>query len=318
MVGAGEMAAYHLEALAQRGALNVRVLGRGAASCDALAGRFGVPCHPGGLESLPTLPRPDLAIVAAPVTELVDLGLALLEHGARSLLIEKPGALYAAPLRALAVAAARDGVPAWIAYNRRFFRSVAEARRIIAEDGGPLAGMVEVTEVEELVLRERALKGLPTDVLERWGVVNPLHVLDLFFFLAGRPRDLSARQSGSLSWHRRGAQFAGHGATESGATFSYWGAWGGVGRWGIEVATPRRKLVLRPLEELWEQRRGSFALERIAIDPEPVGVKPGLPAQLESALAAAAGEAPDDRLCSLTDAADRIELAERIFGYGGS
>jgi predicted dehydrogenase len=302
VVGAGAMAREHVRAAIAIGLDPdaIVVAARRRERAGALARELGI--HAAGLEEA----AGHLAIVAVSEPALADVAAAQLERGADRVLVEKPGALTVSELEPLARFAGR----AFVAYNRRFYASVERARTLIEDDGGPLAVTFDFTEIEDRVLDDARRRGLDSSVLARWGVANSLHVIDLAFYLAGAPGDIACERAGSLSWHPAGARFAGSGSTERGALFSYAATWDGAGRWSVEVTTRARRLVLRPLEELHEQRRGSFALEPVAVPTEPEGVKPGLAGQLEAFLGGR-----DEHLCGIEEAAARIELAERMLGY---
>ena len=299
VVGAGEMAAEYLKVLRALG-VPASVASRGEKRAKELAESFGAPWTAGGLPDA----VPGKAIVAVSPQALAEVARELAARGCRSILLEKPGALSSTELA---------GLPAstTIAYNRRFYPSVEAARTAIAEDGGVLSGSFEFTELEDRVLPSAAEKGFPPEVLERWGVANSLHVIDLFLFLAGRPSDWQARRAGSLEWHPSGAVFAGAGETDRGAQFGYTATWGGAGGWGVELTTSRRKLVLRPLERLAVQEKGRFAADPVEVEAEPDGLKPGLHGLVRAWLA---GDG-DPRLCGLDEAAAHMRVAERIFGY---
>ncbi|HEY1097942.1 MAG TPA: gfo/Idh/MocA family oxidoreductase, partial [Myxococcota bacterium] len=86
--------------------------------------------------------------------------------------------------------------------------------------------------------------------------------------------------------HPAASRFVGAGVTDRGATFSYGANWESGGRWGVEVMTPRRRLVLRPLEELVEQRRSEIPLTPVALDIDAEGgCKPGVRHMLQTWLA---------------------------------
>jgi predicted dehydrogenase len=296
------MAAEHVAALLAGGVApdHVFVAARRLEEAERLAAAHGV--RAGRLDEVVA----ESAIIAVAEDALVAVTEKLLELGAKRVLVEKPGALAAADLAGLA-----ENDDVFVAYNRRFYSSVVRARELIEDDGGPIGVTFDFTEIERLVLADADRRRLPEGTLHRWGIANSLHVIDLAFFLAGDPQSLTAERSGSLPWHPSGARFAGSGDTAAGALFAYAATWDGAGRWGVEVTTRKRRLVLRPLEELHEQRRGSFALEPVEVPPEPAGVKPGVAGQLAAFLAG------DTRfLCGAPEAVERLKLAERIFGYG--
>lgn len=312
MAGAGPMAEAHVCALVQAGYAPNRILvvGRGRERVEALAARHGVGAAWGGAEALES--SAPIAVVAVTEDALAATATALVERGATRVLVEKPGALEPADLDRLATCAREAGTLAYVAYNRRFYTSVARARSLIEADGGPLTLAFEFSEVERLVLEDAERRSLPREVLSRWGLANSLHVIDLAFFLAGEPTRISAEHDGALPWHPAGAVYAGSGGTELGALFAYHAAWSGAGRWAVEVTTSARKLVLRPLETLQQQLRGSFALEQVDLPFESPGVKPGLRGQLAAFL----GRDDAEALCTLDTAVARLEIGREILGYG--
>jgi predicted dehydrogenase len=314
VAGAGQMAEEHVKTLLAAGIepRAVLVVGRGRARADALASRYGVTAIGGGADALAAAHTAP-AIVAVNEEALAPVARRMIALGSRQLLVEKPAALEPRDLAPLAEEAAAAGAAVFVGYNRRFYASVDRARELAESDGGPLAVWFEFTEVERLVLADAERRRLSAAVLGRWGAANSLHVIDLAFHLAGAPVELHASRVGELPWHPSGALFAGSGTTERGAVFAYGAAWSGAGRWSVELVTPRRKLVLRPLETLHEQLRGNFALEPVPLE-EDDGLKPGLRAQLAAFLAARSG-APDPRLCTLAEARARLELAGELLGY---
>jgi predicted dehydrogenase len=303
VAGAGAMAAEHVRALVATGVApqQVVVAARRPERVESLAREHGVRAA-----SLDEAAAP-FAIVAVAEDALVPVAESLLARGAERVLVEKPGALTSSELARL-----RDvRGDVFVAYNRRFYPSAARARELIDADGGPVALALDFTEVEARVLADAERRSLDASVLARWGVANSLHVLDLAFHLGGDPERLECERAGSLPWHPSGARFAGSGTTTRGALFAYLATWDGAGRWGVELTTRERRLALRPLEELQEQRRGSFALEPVDLPREPAGVKPGLAGQLRAFL-----DGDARFLCGVDEAVARIELAERICGYG--
>lgn len=313
IAGAGAMAEEHLKALLQLGVPTraIAVASRGAERADALAGRYGVAACAGADAAALLASAPAAAVVAVSDAELAGVVLALLAGGCRRILVEKPGALRRADLERVAAVAAAAGATVHVAYNRRFYPSVDAARRLIEGDGGLVGIAFDFTEIESLVLRAGDEQGWSAELLALWGVVNSSHVIDLALHLGGLPVDWVARRSGALDWHPSGAVFAGAGATEHGALFSYLATWSGAGRWGVELTTRERRLVLRPLEALVEQRRGRFELVPVEIAAEPAGLKPGFLGQLQAFL----GDGGDPHLCSVDEALRHRTVIETMLGY---
>lgn len=278
IVGAGPMGRMHGKAARHLG-LDAAAVSRGEASAAAFREATGLPCHVGGVAALLAGGgRPRRAIVAVGVEALLETSLELLAAGVTELLVEKPAGLDLAEVDRLAQAA-RDA-RILVAYNRRFYAAVQVAREMIEEDGGPTSLRFDFTERSDLV----AVGKHPPQVKRNWLLANSSHVIDMAFFLAGAPRSLHAEVSGSLPWHPSAARFTGAGITERGAAFSYHADWEAPGRWGVDVRTRRRRLVFEPLEELRVQKAGSFAVEPVALPPEPEGQKAGVVGQLRAFL----------------------------------
>ncbi|MDK9696775.1 MAG: Gfo/Idh/MocA family oxidoreductase [Siculibacillus sp.] len=281
IVGAGRMAEAYGKVL-EAGGVDFLVVGRGEETARGFTERTGHPCRPGGLDAaLAELAPPEAAIVATDVDSLADNGLALLAAGCRRILIEKPGGVTPAEIAALAEATSASGADVRLGYNRRFYASVLAAEAAIAEDGGAVSMNFEFTESVDVVA------GLPyaPEVKENWLLANSTHVIDTAFHLAGRPKRLFSAVEGQIAWHSRAARFAGTGLTENGVLFVYHADWDAPGRWGIEINTRRRRLILRPMEQLHVQKRGAFTVEPMAIDDDlDRRFKPGLHRQMAAFL----------------------------------
>ena len=123
----------------------------------------------------------------------------------------------------------------FIAYNRRFYRAVSEAKRLIEGDGGVTSFNFEFTEWSHEIERLSKAPG----VKEKWFLGNSTHVVDLAFFLGGKPSEISCYTQGGTDWHPTASLFSGAGVSEHGALFSYNANWESAGRWGVEVLTKK-------------------------------------------------------------------------------
>jgi predicted dehydrogenase len=319
IIGTGSMGEEYLRALRAMGVPGERLLlvGRNRDRTDTVAGRYGARASVADGDYGDVV-HGRAVIVAVTQDALVRVTRAVLGGGCSRVLMEKPGALFSSELVDLSRVVAEAGVDAFVAYNRRFFSSVAAVRGMIESDGGVRACFFEFTEVERLVLHERETKRLPGLVLDRWGLANSTHVIDLAFHLAGRPKSLVARRIGRLPWHATGAEFAGCGETKRDALFSYVATWGSAGRWRVEVTTPMRRIVLCPLETVEVQDKGSFEVRSIPVASEPEGIKPGLAGVLREFLVPEQHGGEAGYLPDLSEAASTLAVAEEICGYGSS
>ncbi len=313
VIGTGGMAAAYVKALKALGRKPARAIGRDPARAAKFGEAHGVKAVGGGLAALNSDAPSPVAIVAVSHAALAPVSRALIDHGCRTILLEKPGALFHEDLEALHALATAAGAQVFVAYNRRFYSSVTRLAQAIEADGGLLSCQFEFTEIERFVIHD----GFPEEVLHRWGLVNSTHVIDLAFFLAGRPRALDCHVAAGLPWHPAGAVFTGSGVSTRGVAFSYHADWASAGRWKLNLYTAERRYLLEPLETLQVQERGQFTLETLAPGPCPeaeAGIKPGLYYQLAALFQAHAG-ARDSRLCPLAEHLGNWPVYERMLGY---
>lgn len=308
LIGAGVMAQDYAKVLKSLGA-GFSVIGRSAASAERFEAATGLPARQGGLsEALRTLGAPKQAIVAVGVEQLANTAMELIRAGTRRLLVEKPGGLDTAEVSALVQAAAMHGADVWIAYNRRFYASTDMARRLIEEDGGATSCAFEFTEWSHVIAPLVKAPG----VKEAWFLANSTHVVDLAFHLCGFPVDWKAWHGGSLNWHPSSARFCGAGVTQRGVFFSYQADWEAPGRWGLEVLTRKRRLVLRPMEQLQVIPLGSVKADAVDLDDRPdKEFKPGLFKQTKAFLDG------DNRLaCLVGEQLQHCAAYDWMAGYG--
>ena len=310
VAGAGKMGREHAKVLLALGC-KVSVIDRNAANVASLAADTGINAICADLVA--EVDRrgevPELAVVSVTVAQHLRVCRALMERGCRRILLEKPGALNLAELREIERAAAAKGVDVRIAYNRRKFASVKRAREMIAEDGGPISVRFDFTEVSDRIAK---LKNGPEEKAN-WFFLNSTHVVDLAFFLAGEPQTMDGETRHGLPWHPQGAVFVGHGITVRGAAFAYHANWLGPGRWGVEVVTRNRRLILQPLEELLCQEKVGFDIKPVPIDDAlDRRFKPGLYDQMRAFLAGG-----DSDLKTLADQIQAWRWYERVLSPSG-
>ncbi|MEA3426837.1 MAG: gfo/Idh/MocA family oxidoreductase [Bacteroidota bacterium] len=283
IVGTGPMAVEHAKVLNSLGC-TYEVIGRGEANAKLFFEATGVQPYTGGLDLfLNSGPgTPQAVINAVGIESLTETTQQLLHYGVKYLLLEKPGFAYPEEWEGTAKLALDNKAEIYIAYNRRFYASVLKAREMIEADGGCTSFLFEFTEWSHVI------SGLKKDKaeLENWFYGNSTHVIDTAFFLGGMPVELSAYKAGSLPWHPGGSVYAGAGYTDKGALFSYTANWQSPGRWNLELCTPLRRLIFRPMEKLQIQQIGSIKIdffEEIDYSKDEV-FKPGTYLQMESFL----------------------------------
>jgi len=284
LVGAGPMAQAYAAVLRAQNA-EVMVVGRGARSADGMRQATDLHVHEGGIAAYLDRRNPaeiEAAIIALPVQALADATIRLIEAGVPRILVEKPAGLTMSEIDDVTQAAVHHKASVFVAYNRRFYASVVAARNIVVSDGGVTSFHFEFTELAGRI----ALPGRDPVLLQNWFLANSSHVIDLAFHLCGTPVVVQSQVCGTLDWHPV-AVFAGHGRTQGGALFSYHADWSSAGRWGLDIRTRKRRLLLQPLEGLKMQEKDGFALVDVEIDDaHDKRYKPGLYRQVEAFLSA--------------------------------
>ena len=313
LIGSGQMACEYARVLdgLEREYL---VIGRGERSAAEFKSKTGRDVITGGLSGfLINKPKmPYCAIVCVGIESLNNVSQILVEYGVSLILIEKPGGIHRAEIIALKKQSDQAGCDIYIAYNRRFYSSVIEAKKIIRDDGGVNSFNFEFTEwsnIIEKLNKEPAVK-------ERWFFANSTHVVDTAFFLGGIPIEYSCYTAGKqrLAWHPASSIYCGAGVTDMDALFSYQANWLAPGRWSLELLTCKSRLILRPMEDLQIQNNGSVEIRPYPLDNKlDKNYKPGLYLQVKAIL----GE-DKKNLCHLNDHIKILDVYYRIAGYDKS
>jgi predicted dehydrogenase len=274
LIGAGPMAVEYAKVLHQQ-QCQFLTIGRGKQSASSFREKTGLEVIMGGLEnflvSRPAIPKK--VIVATGVEALAETTLLLIHYGVKKILCEKPGGINISEIHKVAEAAEKYGTKIYLAYNRRFYSSVIKAREIILQDGGVTSYNFEFTEWSHVITPLVKAPGIK----ENWFLANSSHVVDLAFYLGGKPKQISCFNEGGISWHPSASIFTGAGISDQGALFSYQANWEAPGRWAVEILTRDHRLYLRPLEKLQIQDKGSIQVDFVEIDDLlDTQYKPGL------------------------------------------
>lgn len=307
LIGTGYMASEYSKVLDSINS-NYTVLGNSVQSCTNFENSTGKKAVPLGIETILKFEEGDAFIVTVNADKLIIVCQSLLNRGAKYILVEKPGGLSSAELLDLKASTIDADASIYIAYNRRFYASVIQAKKIIKEDGGLISCSFDFTELsDEIVTLNK-----PEIVLQTWLVGNSSHVIDLAFYFTGLPEKLVSYRSGSLIWHKSASTFAGAGVSEMGVLFNFSANWDSAGRWGLELHTKARKLIFRPMEELKVINRGSFEVIEMPLINRKLDIdfKPGLYLQTQNFINCDFGV-----LKTLDQQITFVKLCEEIGGY---
>ena len=277
LIGAGYMASEYTKVLKSL-PCKFTVIGNHLKSAKKFESQTGVKVKAGGIHKITDFSEFTHCINTVRSDFLHPVNLHLLNHGAKNILCEKPGALYLKDLRESANLAAQLNTSILIAYNRRFYASVDKLVELASDDGGVESFYFDFTEWEEQWKNHTTSE----QILLNLFIMNSLHVVDLAFYIGGIPKKLKSFVSGYSDWHQKAMIFSGAGITTKKAIFSYNANWGSAGRWGIEVNSKNFKYILRPLEELRIMKKTTastihISVEKLNIDDNlDIRFKPGI------------------------------------------
>lgn len=275
LIGTGQMAIDYFAVLKDQN-YDTTVIGRGEESAIKFESQTGVKPFVGGLQEYinnNSLPANAYVIIATGTEALMSSLLLALQAGACKVLIEKPAAISIEELIENEEKLKPYSNNVFVAYNRRFYASVIEAQKMIEEDGGLQTMHFEFTEWAHKI--EPLTKAI--GVKENWFFANSTHVVDLAFYLAGKPANWQGySKAGKLKWHSK-TNFTGAGITDKGVLFSYLSNWESAGRWAIELLTEKRRIYLKPMESISVQEKGTVAVVEHKFDDSlDLEFKPGL------------------------------------------
>lgn len=304
LIGTGPMALDYAKVLiAQK--KSFQVIGRGEESAKRFEDQTDIKPFVGGIQKYlqTNIIKDNTYVVIATGTEVLMPSLLLvLQAGAEKVLIEKPAAISIEELINNRERLSSYSEKVFVAYNRRFYTSVIEAQKMIEEDGGLQTMHFEFTEWAHKIEPLTKAPG----VKENWFFANSTHVVDLAFYLAGKPEQWQAySKSGVLKWHSK-TNFTGAGITEKGVLFSYLSNWESAGRWAVELLTEKRRIYLKPMEGISIQEKGTISvIEHTLDDSYDLQFKPGLYLQVEAFLA--------DRSDRMLNLKEHITISSEIF-----
>ena len=309
LIGAGYMAQEYAKVLKDM-SVDFTVVGKGEEHAREFEKKIGLPVITGGIESYLETNQPDTyeyVINSSRVSQLADVTELLLQYGYKHILSEKPG--FINRQGADKINCAKGSAVIQLAYNRRFYKSVEEAKKLIEEDGGVTSFNFEFTEWRHIFDAREDKSELSSLIL-----INSTHVIDMAFFLAGSEAEkLDSHISGrnEISWHSTGSRYSGSGVTKAGQLFSYHADFDAPGRWRVEVNTRKHRLIFCPLEKLQLQDKGSVNIYLPQIDYSiDEAFKPGVYREVETFLQ----DDPCGKLCTFEEQYSRLNIIQQLSG----
>lgn len=312
IIGSGFMTDHYLKVISSMKIESV-VIGRGVSNVNKLKIKYpDTKFYPGGLKKYiksSSLEKFTHIFNLVNIENTIQVTETLLKYGAKKILLEKPGSLYANELISIKNQAKNKGVEILIGYNRRFYESIIKLKELITLDKGVQNIHFEFTEWVHTIKQD----DYSNDVLEKWIISNSSHVLDTVFFLIGLPKEINAKSFGinKIKWHKSGSIFIGSGISVKGVPFTYNTNWNSAGRWSIEVTTNNNRYFLRPMEKLFKQKKGDIEITEVNLANEKdIKYKPGIFNVVESFI-----NNDYNNLVGLKDQIELIQVYNKIGNY---
>ena len=309
LIGTGNIAIEYAKVLESL-CIDYIAIGRGKPNINKFIADTQHDAIEGGIEKFLKL-NPEIpthALVTVNIETLSSTARILLKYGVKNILLEKPGICNPNEIYELAQLTRLMDANVLIAYNRRFYASTLKAQEIIKEDGGVRSFGFEFTEWAHRILP--IFDG--GDRFKYWFLANSSHVVDLAFYLGGKPTQLNCFTSGGNEWHPSSTIFTGAGVSDSGALFNYHANWEAPGRWFVEICTKNHRLYFKPIETLQIQNIGSIELSHVKLEDEKdKQFKPGLYMQIKCFL-----ENSFFNFCTIDEQKEYIEkIYNKMSGY---
>lgn len=310
LVGAGEIAPFHVDALLHAGFdLAAVAATTGSSRARELAARYGARWAT-DVDELCADSEWDAVVVAAPVEPTLEILASVVAVG-KPVLVEKPVALRSRDLEPFLDPA----LPVIVGYNRRFYEPVLVARRMAA--GGP--PLIAHLSLPDMMPPDDD----PTSLL--YFFLNSVHGLDLTLFVLG---DLEVVSSARLATPKGLGGIAAILRTARGDVLTFSGAWGTPANFGLALDRPGHRFLLQPFE-LGTEFTGMEVVEPTPEMPirrflpqlsktvlpaaEDLEHKPGFVGQARALADLCAGREPGIA-ARLTDAHRVLVLAEELAG----
>lgn len=309
VIGSGPVAEKHLDVLTALPDVAVTALSsRRADRRQELARRYSIArTYPDHRALLDGRGVDGVMVLVAPEA-MASVARDCLEYG-RPLFLEKPPALSVAEAEELAAIAGRHGVVNVVGLNRRFYSTVAAARRAIAARGR-LVG-IHVDAPENLARLKAA--GRSEAVLSRLVHANGIHAVDLLRSIGGKVLRVDVLRSGHRD--REETSAAALVEFEEGVIGQYVSHWGSAGSWRLTLYGRDLKVVLDPLERgVVFDRDGTQ--RPLDVDPVDEQFKPGFFRQAQAFVdVVRTGRPAAPPAADLADAVTSMELGARIMGH---
>lgn len=283
IIGTGMIAEEYIKILQYMGK-KIEIVGNTTSKSKYISNKYSVICYDGGIENFKFVKNYNEVIIATPEILLFDHLKIILNNckSIKKIFVEKPCCLYDNELKEVIDIKNKlnNNCKIFIAYNRRFYSSLEACNKIIVKDQIVNAEL----EIYEYNMKSHVTK-FSNEILNTWFNNMTSHVVDMFFNIIGKPKELDTEHHGigTLDWHPKCSIFSGNGTTDKNIQFKYYGDWNKNGKWKIKLFLNSGKILeFQPLEDLKIiDNTNTSIINREEID---IKYKPGFYRQTETFL----------------------------------
>lgn len=243
IVGAGYMAEEYIKVLKYL-KINFDLISRGKKNVNRVSKKYNLNSYFGNFKKIKKNAYSQ-AIICVNEESISKCIKKVANLGIQSILVEKPGAKNFNDLKKIYQFVKLKRINLFIAFNRRFYESILEVKKIINKDNGIVSVTFSFTEWLDKIKKLNKKKF----ILENWFFMNSLHIVDLVFNLIGNPKKLYSISNRKYPPFRNSI-FLGAGISKKNIPFTYHSNWLSAGRWSINLFTSKRKIILSPIEEI--------------------------------------------------------------------
>lgn len=306
IIGAGYMAEQHADALKEME--NVKLVGvhsRTHEKAIAFAQKFGIELIATNIADLFYKSKADAVIVAVPELSVRSVCAEVFQFPWVSL-IEKPAGYNFQDAEKIAKSASDNQCKAYLGLNRRHYFSTISAIEELRSCHS--RRFIQIFDQEDQLAARSS--GQPALVIDNWMYANSIHLIDYLCFL-GRGEIENIVQI--VPWNVHQPDYVVAKIEYSSGDFAiYHGIWNAPGPWEVNITTAEQRMVLRPLEKLHRQLRGSRSLDELPGHEWDNKFKPGIRRQAEELINAITGRSHN--LPSLNDGLRSMALVKSIYG----
>ena len=257
IVGAGFMANEYLKTL-QILSVNYDLVGNRKKNVKNLEKKFKKTFYFGGIENFKSEKFYSHCVICVNEDKILKSIISVLNKGIKNILVEKPGGNSLKEIKKITNISKKYKAKIFIAYNRRFYESIFQVHKIIKKDKGIISADFSFTEWTDKIKKFN----YKNEIYKKWFFFNSMHIIDLVFYLIGKPKELSS-YSGYPLFPFKNSTFVGSGVSEKNIFFSYHSNWNSAGRWAINLYTRNKRIILSPLEKIYIQKKNSVNLKEI-------------------------------------------------------